>query len=128
MLFVAGMVKKLVECDIGLHFSYWDQGTVCPHCLPALFYADDIMLLADNAKNLQRLLDMCWKEARTLSLLFSSAKSACMVINQERTTQCTKMKLMLQGNTVKCKTPHKCMRVALSPATNYTQHYEADLT
>lgn len=50
MLFVAGMVKKLVECDIGLDFSYWDQGTVCPRCLPALFYADDIMLLADNAK------------------------------------------------------------------------------
>lgn len=127
MLFVAGMVKAG-----GMWHRSWFQllgsGNCLPSFLPALFYADDIMLLADNAKNLQRLLDMCWKEARTLSVLFSSVKSACMVMNQERTTQGTKMKLILQGNTVKCMTPHNCMRVALSPATNYTQHYEADLT
>ncbi|XP_037528584.1 uncharacterized protein LOC119405827 [Rhipicephalus sanguineus] len=49
MLYVAGMERKLSESGLGFNLNYLEEGFQRVRRLPALFYADDIVLLADNA-------------------------------------------------------------------------------
>uniref|UniRef100_A0A023FFT7 Putative outcast ele5 orf2-h 1e-60-j 4 n=1 Tax=Amblyomma cajennense TaxID=34607 RepID=A0A023FFT7_AMBCJ len=54
------------------------EGVVQSQKLPALLYADDIVLVADSGEELQRLLDVCSLRASQLGLRFSARKSAVM--------------------------------------------------
>lgn len=128
MLLVVDMERKLTESDTGFNLTYWDQGVICPCRLPASFYADDIVLLADNTKDLQQLLDICSEEARATGLRFNLTKSACMVVvSQEDHTQYTASRLILQGNPVEWTNTYRYLGVTLSAAPHYALRYEKEL-
>jgi len=67
LLFVNDLIVKLRECDAGIRF---DDST-----LSSLFFADDIVLLADSAAELKRLLAVCAKYASHHRFDFSVEKS-----------------------------------------------------
>lgn len=56
MLFLAGMERRLTNSRLRFDLSYMEDGEQCAHKLPGLFYADDIVLLAGNAHELQTVL------------------------------------------------------------------------
>lgn len=65
-MFTSVLERHLVESGIGFDFTYVKEGTTCTRRLRALLYIDDIVLLADSVKNLQRLLDVCSSEGDPL--------------------------------------------------------------
>lgn len=78
MLFVSGLKRRLSGSGLGFDLSYMRQSGSKAQQLPALFYADDIMLLAENSTDLQSLLDICSEEGSALRLSVSARKSAAM--------------------------------------------------
>lgn len=78
MLFVPSLERRLAESGRGFDVTYMKQRDSKAQRLPALFYADDTVLLAESSVDMQSLLDICSKEGTALGLTFSARKSATM--------------------------------------------------
>lgn len=51
--------------------------------VPGLMCVEDILLIADNARNLRALVNMCGNAATNLALNFSTEKSGIIIVNEE---------------------------------------------
>lgn len=78
MLYVAGLQQRLTVSGLGFDLSYMEEGITNIRHIPALFYADAIVLLANNPDELQDLLNICGEESTKLGFTFSVRKSAVM--------------------------------------------------
>ncbi|KAL3220410.1 hypothetical protein MRX96_029890 [Rhipicephalus microplus] len=58
MLYVASLDHHLTKCGLGFDLSYTEEGSANIRHIPAWFYADNIVLLANNPDELQDLLDI----------------------------------------------------------------------
>lgn len=83
MLYLQGLENKLERSGFGFNLSFIKQGEWIKQSLPGLMYADDIVLMADNKEDLQKLMDICGTEGDKLGLKFSQEKSAVMVFNDK---------------------------------------------
>lgn len=125
MLFLAGMERRLTNSGLGFDLSYMEGGEQCVRKLPALFYADDIVLLAGNNQELQTALDIVSSEGTSLGLRFSARKSATMSCPPTDDTESPPLRL--QGDPIQWTTRYKYLGVTLSNAPHYTTAYEEDL-
>ncbi len=75
-IYVMGMVEKLEEGDLGVKEGEEWCG--------ALLYADDIVLLAESPKELQRMLDTMGQYAEEWRFTFNARKSKSMVVEAPR--------------------------------------------
>uniref|UniRef100_A0A6G5A9Y0 Putative tick transposon n=1 Tax=Rhipicephalus microplus TaxID=6941 RepID=A0A6G5A9Y0_RHIMP len=71
MMYLQGLEAKLEGSGLGFNLSFVKQGKLIEQALPALMYADDILLMADNKEDLQRLVDKCGNEGDRLDFRFS---------------------------------------------------------
>lgn len=62
MIFVSGMEERLSNNGLAFDPCYMEEGVMQLRRLLNLFFADDIMLLADNVDMLQSILDICSEE------------------------------------------------------------------
>ncbi|KAG0425322.1 hypothetical protein HPB47_027487 [Ixodes persulcatus] len=63
MLCVAGMEERLIQSRVGFSLTHLEDGEVVNWVFPGLTFADDIVLMAEAAEDMQRLLDICTAEA-----------------------------------------------------------------
>ena len=84
MLYLQGLESKIESSGLGFNLSFLKQGECIQQSLPGLMYADDIVLMADNREDLQRLMDICGTEGDRLGLKFSKEKSAVMIFNDNK--------------------------------------------
>jgi exonuclease III len=80
MLYINNLEKRLVEKGIGFKLSYRCHGEQ-QFIIPALFYADDIVLISNNRRELQELLNICNEEVTSLGLAFNHDKCAILCFN-----------------------------------------------
>ncbi|XP_037526208.2 retrovirus-related Pol polyprotein from type-2 retrotransposable element R2DM [Rhipicephalus sanguineus] len=125
MLYVAGMERKLSESGLGFNLNYLEEGFQRVRRLPALFYADDIVLLADNAAEMQALLDICAREGTDLGLNFSARKSAAMRFTPWEAVR--DPTLLLQGKEIEWADRYKYLGVTVTATMNYICGYEKEL-
>lgn len=78
MIYLSRIEKKLEECNLGFELSLIKRGR------KGMFYAHDIVLLADSQDRLQELIKICGEEGDSLGLKSSSDKSGIMVYNDEK--------------------------------------------
>ena len=57
-----------------------DGAPIGTHCLGCMLYADDIMLVCSSITAMQRMLDICSREAEMLDFSFNTAKSVALRI------------------------------------------------
>ena len=73
-LYVKGIERRLENSELGFDLSYMRNGQMVQQKVPGLMYADDIVRLADNKKDLQILANICGNAATNLGLKFSTEK------------------------------------------------------
>ena len=76
IIYINDLLKQLQDSKLGIHI--WSI------VISALGFADDIILLADNPSNLQRLIDICAELSRTNGMSFNTDKCKVMVLNGKR--------------------------------------------
>ncbi|KAL3233310.1 hypothetical protein MRX96_022940 [Rhipicephalus microplus] len=64
-------MHRLRESGLGFDLNYMEEGSTNIRHIPALFYADDIVLLANYPEELQDLLNICGEEGTKLGFTFS---------------------------------------------------------
>lgn len=126
MLFVSSLERRLAESGRGFDVTYMKQRGSKVQRLPALFYADDIVLMAENSTDMQSLLDICSDEGSALGLTFSARKSASMRYAPEG-DDVDDTRLSLQGNGIERVVAYKYLGVTLTAAPCYTQGFEEEL-
>lgn len=67
--------KKLEQRNLSFDMSYPEGEGEVNQVVPGLFYADNIVPLADSRVGLQKLIKICGEEGVSLGLKFSSDKS-----------------------------------------------------
>lgn len=82
MLYVARIERVLEDSGAGFCMNYSDEGRQVVQRIPALIYADDIVLMAGSLEDLQGLLDTCGEGTR-LWLVFNSSKSGALRMDVE---------------------------------------------
>ena len=76
-----------------------------------LRYADDTVLIAENEKDLQNLLDIVSEESKKLGLELNSKKTEVMVISRKKSPRC---ELYVEGTVLKQKTSFKYLGTIIS--------------
>ena len=122
-LYVAGMERRLEGSKIGFDLSHSRGGQIVEQSIPGLMYADDIVLLADNAVDLQRLADICGEEATRLGLSFSTEKSGIMLFNCEDSGA----RISIQQKLIHPVKHYKYLGVTLSDREGYLGDHEVHL-
>lgn len=78
MLYISELTDRLTKSGLGFNLANMDEGRTKSRHLPGLPYADDIVLTANSATELQALPIICAKEATRLGLHLNPKKSAVM--------------------------------------------------
>ncbi|KAG0444747.1 hypothetical protein HPB47_013427 [Ixodes persulcatus] len=114
--------------DVGFDLSYRMEGVWKRQRIPALTYADDVVLLEDAPGHLQVLLDICGELATHLRLRFNQSKSAVLVWgdrdgpNQEPEEQWW----YLQGGKLTKQNTVKYLGVTLAAESDYVKVHKRE--
>ena len=119
MLYLQGLEAKLEGSRLGFSLSFAKQGKHVEQSLPALMYADDIVLMADNKEDLQGLIDICGKEGDRLNLKFSREKSAIMILNDNEGSE-----HKIQEVTLEIVDKYKYLGVWINNGAEYLREHE----
>ena len=76
IIYINDLLEQLEDSKLGVHI--WNI------VISALGFADDIILLADNVKNLQRLIDICAAWSKINGMDFNTDKCKVMILNGKR--------------------------------------------
>ena len=101
-LFVNDLLEELEQSGVGATI-----GTV--H-IPALAFADDIVLISDDPRNLQSLIDICQKWAEKNQMEFRTDKCKVMVFNGSPKG----LDFKLYGNTLEIVESYKYLGITLT--------------
>ncbi|KAH7952920.1 hypothetical protein HPB49_002620 [Dermacentor silvarum] len=88
--------------------------------ISCLAFADDIVLLAESAADLQHQLDICSRVAGNDQLRFNTEKTQYLGININNTGN----EFTLQGNLIKKTSEYKYLGVTLCDQPNYLYHHQ----
>ena len=86
-------------------------------------YADDIVLLADNKKDLQILANICANAATNLGLRFSTEKSRIMIFNEETSN----FVVSIQQQVIPIVKQYKYIGVHIKEGQNYSSNHQDNL-
>lgn len=78
MLYVSGLERSLIDSRLGFPFRFLSEGLPDTWILPGLAFADDLVLLAENVIDLQRLVTLSATHLAHLGLSFNPKKSAVL--------------------------------------------------
>uniref|UniRef100_A0A6G5AAH8 Putative tick transposon n=1 Tax=Rhipicephalus microplus TaxID=6941 RepID=A0A6G5AAH8_RHIMP len=118
-MYLQVLEAKLEGSGLGFNLSFVKQGKLIEQALPALMYADDIVLMADNKEDLQRLMDICGNEGDRLGFRFSKEKSTVMIFNDIEDCE-----LRIQEVTLEITDKYKYLGVWISNGTEYLREHE----
>ncbi|KAG0424540.1 hypothetical protein HPB47_028249 [Ixodes persulcatus] len=135
MLYIAGLERALEDSRLGFRMCYGEEGRQVDQRIPALIYADDVVLMAGSLEELQELLDTCGEEGTTLGLTFNPSKSGVLRAGMEQQeTQETEdaptqlsQKVNIQGQEIEWRTEYKYLGVTLQSGQKYLEQHEAEL-
>ena len=122
MLYMAGLEKKLEESQLGFNLAHMWQGKLAEQRIPGMLYADDIVLLADNQRDMQLLINISGREATDLGLKFRTEKSGIMVFNDISTDAMT-----IQQSVIPRVKEYKYLGVWINEGENYLSTHEEQL-
>lgn len=122
-LYIRGMERRLEESGLGFDLSHRSNGVLVEQRIPGLMYADDIVLLADNAEELQKLADICGDEATYLGLHFNPQKSGVMVFNEEAHVA----PIRIQQEAIPLVNKYKYLGIWLNEGKGYLNAHEEHL-
>lgn len=80
------MSQKLCESRKGWQLQYWEEGDRKKVTVPGLLYADDLVLMANDGKDLKQLLNISGRVATSLGRTFNQEKSAVLEIGDGEKT------------------------------------------
>nr|XP_054917938.1 uncharacterized protein LOC129380575 [Dermacentor andersoni] len=123
MMYMVRMERALEGSNIGFKLSYKQAGTVIEQQLPGLFYADDIVLLANKQSDLQRLANICGQEGNKLGLKFSVRKSGVIVFNEN-----SEQTVEIQGQEIPRVTEYKYLGIWINEGNGYMETQEKTIT
>lgn len=123
MMYVVRMERALEGINIGFNLSYKQAGTTVEQQLPGLFYADDIVLLANKQSDMQRLADICGEECEKLGLKFSAKKSGYMVFNDN-----SEQTVLIQGQEIPRVKEYKYLGIWINEGDRYLETQEKTTT
>lgn len=75
----------MAECWLGFNLTRMWQGKVVEQHILGLLNTDEVVLSADNQKDVQLLVHICDQEAANLGLNFSTVKLGIVVFNNSST-------------------------------------------
>ncbi|CAN8017997.1 unnamed protein product, partial [Ixodes persulcatus] len=67
--------RALEDSRLGFKMCYGEEGRQVDKRIPALIFADDVVLMAGSLEELQKSLDTCGEEGSTLGLMINPSKS-----------------------------------------------------
>ena len=88
-----------------------------------MMYADDIVLLADNKKDLQILANICGNAATNLGLKFSTEKSGIMIFNEDMSN----FVVSIQQQVIPIVKQYKYLGVHINEGKNYSINHQDNL-
>ncbi|KAG0444711.1 hypothetical protein HPB47_013473 [Ixodes persulcatus] len=126
MLYVALLEKALEQSDVGFDLPYRMEGAWKRQRIPALIYADDVVLLADSPEDLQVLLDISGELATHLRLRFNQSKSAVLVKGDGPNQEPEEQQWHLQGGKLTRQNTVKYLGVTLAAEPDYLKVHERE--
>ena len=127
MLYIADLETRLRRTGAGFLVRttkwQWDLREKTSFKIPALFFADDIVLMATTEKEMRKLLLTTGEFGDEYDIAFNPAKSAVVVFASTNNTRCTE--LTIQGKPVPSTTDYKYLGIHLSDSSNYLAKQEA---
>ena len=122
-LYVKGIERRLENSELGFDLSYMRNGQMVQQKVPGLMYADDIVLLADNKKDLQILANICGNAATNLGLKFSTEKSGIMIFNEHTSN----FVVSIQQQVIPIVKQYKYLGVHINEGKNYSSNHQDNL-
>lgn len=119
MIYLCELEKRLEQCQIGFDLTYMEGGRKVNKVLPALMYADDIVLVSESRETIQELIKICGREGDTLGLNFSREKSGIIVFNDEKGEP-----LEIQDTVIEHVEKYKYLGVWLNEGRKYLKEHE----
>uniref|UniRef100_A0A131YYA9 Outcast ele5 n=1 Tax=Rhipicephalus appendiculatus TaxID=34631 RepID=A0A131YYA9_RHIAP len=119
MLYMMRVEKALEGSNIGFNMSHRQGGVMIQQKIRGLFYADDIVLFADNEEYIQRLADICGREGEALGLGFSVTKCGLTVTNDPNDPA-----VSIQGQEIPRVSEYKYLRVWINEGDRYVEVQE----
>ncbi|WP_316399584.1 reverse transcriptase domain-containing protein, partial [Bradyrhizobium sp. 33ap4] len=92
MIYLSGIERELEESGLGFDLSCRVDGHRRMQKIPALIYADDIVIMVDTREELRDMMEICGKGGEASGLKFSREKSGVMTYNAR-----LEMPLYIQG-------------------------------
>ena len=103
-IFLDGLILRLKALKIGIHIGGRGKGKSWVYSssliVSSLFFADDIVLMADNASDLSRLLDTVWSYSVEWKFRFNFDKTQIMVMGGVDMLQGSKSCFLLEGKEI----------------------------
>ena len=126
MLYISDLDPKLQTQEVGFRVKTakwtWNMKEKPYFHIPALFFADDIVLMATNYGDMEKLLRITTEFGVENDLEFNPDKSAVVVYSPQNIGVCRE--LTIQGKILPQTTHYKYLGVVISDAKNYLNKQE----
>ncbi|XP_037562749.1 uncharacterized protein LOC119442090 [Dermacentor silvarum] len=125
MLYVSRVERQLLKLGLGFTLGYVDGGMKGCWVLPGLVFADDIVLMAGSATDLQAQMNSCADKMAALGLSFNAKKSA--VLHFSGPAEVDRSFTLPGGEAVEQATEYRYLGVNLCTQPDYTATHEDHL-
>ncbi|XP_077489273.1 uncharacterized protein LOC144100112 [Amblyomma americanum] len=122
LLYVAGLEKALLQANLGFGLKYSTTGIDNSSRLPGLAFADDLVIMGENTEDVQKMLDICAAELRSLGLKFNQRKCRVVQLAGEANDQ---LSLTLNEETLTVDRSYKYLGINLCAETDMFRLHEA---
>jgi hypothetical protein len=119
-MYISDLETKLIETGKGIRIqkegNFWDNHDKKFLSIPGLLFADDLVLLARNFKEMEKLLQTTSITGDELEIIFNQKKSAIVVYSNNKVGETIKLKL--QGKEMPLAEEYKYLGIILSNREN----------
>ena len=118
--FINGLVRELNELGVGIHIEGRERKLCC------LLYADDIVMMCENKKDLQSMLDLVARYAEKWRFELNSRKSEVVIFGRTRAPR--NIVWRMGANIIKQVSFYKYLGIELTRTLNYKKYLTRIIT
>ena len=128
-LYIADLEKQLLETGVGVRFAkkgdFWKVRQKKYFVIPGLLFADDLVLMTNNYKDMETLLEVTSRFGDERSIKFNPLKSGLLVFSQPPPVHIPTRDLEIQSKPIPVVESYKYLGIELSADRDYLKtHWE----